>query len=84
MLRTISAALLAVAVVATPALAAGSSNTTNAPAAKTAQKTTQAKPGKTASVQPKNARALNANAKMNHQGHHRYQHHRGTGATKVY
>jgi hypothetical protein len=49
MLKTISAALLAVSVVAAPVMAAGSSKTTQAPAAKSAQ----VKPNK-----------LNANAKM--------------------
>ena len=49
MLKTISAALLAVSVVAAPVMAAGSSKTTEAPAAKSAQ----VKPNK-----------LNANAKM--------------------
>jgi hypothetical protein len=49
MLKTISAALLAASVVAAPVMAAGSSKTTQAPAAKAAQ------------VKPN---ALNANAKM--------------------
>ena len=68
MLKTISAALLAVSVIAAPALAADSAKTTQAPASKTDQapaaKTTQAKPG-----------TLNANAKMGrhtkHVSHHR-------------
>lgn len=66
MLKTISAALLAVSVLAAPAMAAGSGKTTQAPAAKQAvvAKTAQAKPS-----------VLNANAKM---GHHRkhIRHHR--------
>ena len=66
MLKTISAALLAVSVLAAPAMAAGSGKTTQAPAAKQAvvAKTAQAKPS-----------VLNANAKM---GHHRkhVRHHR--------
>jgi hypothetical protein len=66
MLKTISAALLAVSVLAAPAMAAGSGNITRAPAAKQAvvAKTAQAKPS-----------VLNANAKM---GHHRkhVRHHR--------
>jgi hypothetical protein len=74
MLKTISAALLAVSVLAAPALAASSDKTTQAPANKTAQvpadKAAQVKP-KAAQVKPN---ALNANAKM---GHHRhYRHHR--------
>jgi hypothetical protein len=66
MLKTISAALLAVSVLAAPAMAAGSGKITQAPAAKQAvvAKTAQAKPS-----------VLNANAKM---GHHRkhLRHHR--------
>ena len=66
MLKTISAALLAVSVLAAPAMAAGSGKITQAPAAK------QAVVGKTAQAKPS---ALNANAKM---GHHRkhVRHHR--------
>jgi hypothetical protein len=68
MLKTVSAALLAVSVLAAPALAASSDKTTQAPAAKTTQvpaaKTTQAKPS-----------ALNANAKMGHHQKH-VRHHR--------
>jgi len=67
MLKTISAALLAVSVLAAPALAAGTGKTTQAPATKSAQvnKAPQA-----------NKSALNANAKMGrhhvrHSGHHR-------------
>jgi Ni/Co efflux regulator RcnB len=60
MLKTISAALLAVSVLAAPALAASSDKTTQAPAAKT----TQVKPS-----------ALNANAKMGHHQKH-VRHHR--------
>jgi hypothetical protein len=64
MLKTISAALLAVSVIAAPALAA--SSTGQAPASKTAQapaaKTTQAKPS-----------VMNANAKMDR---HHVKHHR--------
>ena len=61
MLKTISAALLAVSMLAAPAMAAGSGKTTQAPAAKA----TQVKPS-----------VLNANAKMGrhhvkHARHHR-------------
>jgi len=61
MLKTISAALLAVSVLAAPALAAGTDKTTQAPATKSAQmnKPTQVKKS-----------ALNTNAKM-HANHHR-------------
>jgi hypothetical protein len=64
MLKTISAALIAVSVLAAPALAATSGKTTQAPAAKTAQ------------IKPN---VLNANAKMGrHHGHHKHyaKHHR--------
>ena len=62
MLKTISAALLAVSVLAAPALAAGTDKTAQAPVTK--------------SVQTK-ASALNANARMGrhhvrHAGHHRF------------
>jgi hypothetical protein len=55
MFKTISAALLAVSVIAAPAFAAGSDKTAKAPAVKAAQ----VKPG-----------VLNANAKMRHHGKH--------------
>jgi hypothetical protein len=60
MLKTISAALLAVSVIAAPAMAASSDKTTQAPAAKTQQ------------VKPS---ALNANAKMGDH-HKHFRHHR--------
>ena len=68
MFKTISAALLAVSVIAAPAMAASSDKTTQAPAAKTAEvpaaKTKQVKPS-----------ALNANARMGHH-HKHFRHHR--------
>ena len=73
MLKTISAALLAVSVVAAPALAETSGNTTQAPVNKTAQapviKADQAK-----------SKLMNANANMSHKHyrHHRYHEHMGT------
>ncbi len=67
MLKFISAALLAASVVAAPALAAGTANTSQVPANKTAQ----APADKAVQVKPK---ALNANAKMTHRRH--YRHHR--------
>ena len=82
MLKKISAALLAVSVLAAPALAASSDKTTSAPASKTTQvpaaKAAQVPADKATQVKPKAAQvkpsALNANAKM---GHHRhYRHHR--------
>ena len=59
MLKTISAALLAVSVLAAPALAAGPGRTTHAPAFKSVQ------------VKPS---VLNANANMGRHHHHRYHH----------
>ena len=67
MLKTISAALLAVSVAAAPVMAAGSSKTTQAPAAKAAQ----VKPK--ADAQPN---ALNANAKMGRHHVKHVRHHR--------
>jgi len=72
MLKTISAALLAASIVAAPVMAAGSSKTTQAPAAKAAQ------------VKPN---ALNANAKMDrhhvkHARHHRA--HKKVSAVKTH
>jgi hypothetical protein len=86
MLKTISAALLAVSVLAAPVLAAESTKTTaNAPVikttqAKTAVKTTDAKTirGKTVQSTATQAKpaALNANAKMvkHHRKHLSYHH----------
>jgi hypothetical protein len=70
MLKTISAALLAVSVLAAPALAASSGKTTQAPVIK-AEQVKQVKPS-----------ALNANAKMGrhhvrHARHHRAHQHMG-------
>jgi hypothetical protein len=75
MLKTISAALLAVCVIAAPAMAASSDKTTQAPAAKTAQ----APAAKTNQVKPS---ALNANAKMGHHQKH-FRHHRSLKTHKV-
>ncbi len=83
MLKTISAAVLAMSMIAAPALAAESGNTAKMPAAgKTVQaptkntqvpadKTAQAPVNKTTSAK---GSALNANAKM-HRKHHRHYHH---------
>jgi len=72
MLKTISAALLAVSVIAAPVLAETAGKTTQAPVNKTAQapasKTTQAPVIKADQAKSK---ALNANAKM---GRHHYKH----------
>jgi Ni/Co efflux regulator RcnB len=68
MLKTISAALLAVSVLAAPALAAGTDKATQAPATKSAQmnKPTQVKKS-----------ALNANAKTGRHHVRHASHHRG-------
>jgi hypothetical protein len=86
MLKTISAALLAVSVIAAPALAAGNAKTAQAPANKTAQapvnKTTQAPVIKADQTKSK---ALNANAKMGHHKHYRHpRHHKQMGALKTH
>ena len=71
MLKTISAALLAVSVLAAPAFAADAGKTSPAPAVKTAQ------------VKPS---VLNANAKMDdHHRHFRHHHfHKRIGALKTH
>jgi hypothetical protein len=74
MLKTISAALLAVSVITAPALAATSGKSTTAPAAKT----TQAPVVKSEQTKSK---MLNANARMGHHTkhvrHHRHYKHMG-------
>ena len=83
MLKKISAALLAVSVLAAPALAASSDKTTSAPASKTTQvpaaKAAQVPADKATQVKPKAAQvkpsALNANAKMGHHRHYRSHKH---------
>lgn len=83
MLKTISAALLAVSVIAAPAFAAGAGKTDGA--ATVAVKTTQVPVIKADQIRPKlstsavkpgdaRAKALNANARMTHHRHHRYVH----------
>ena len=74
MLKTISAALLAVSVLAAPALAATSDKTAQAPV----NKTEQVKPvNKAAQVKPMKPSVLNANAHMGrHHGRHHVRHHR--------
>ncbi len=72
MLKTISAALLAVSVLAAPVLAATPGNATKAPVIKTERM----KPG-----------VLNANAEMggHHVSHHRHHHfHKRMGALKMH
>jgi hypothetical protein len=62
MLKTISAALLAVSILAAPALAAGSGKTTHAPVIKAGQ----------VKVKPS---VLNANARMGSHQHRHFHHH---------
>ena len=69
MMKTISAALLAVSVLAAPAFAATSGKTAQAPVTKSAQ----AKIAGKTSVKPN---VLNANAKMGHRHASHYKHHR--------
>ena len=81
MFKTISAALLAVSVLAAPALAATPSKTTTAPVTKTT--TAPVIKATTAPVikaeQVKSKKVLNANARMGHKHlrHHRYHKHMG-------
>ena len=90
MLKTISAALLAVSVLAAPAFAAGEAKTAQAPVTKSAQapvaKTTQAPVIKAEQAKVKPS-ALNANARMGrhhvrHASHHRF--HKHVGAIKTH
>ena len=69
MFKTISAALLAVSVLAAPALAAAPGKTTQAPVIKT---TTQAPVIKAESAKSK---VLNANARMGRHHHRHFRHH---------
>jgi hypothetical protein len=79
MLKTISAALLAVSMLAAPALAAGSGKTNQA----TAVKTTHAPAIKAAQAKPS---VLNANARMSHHRKHfrHHRHHPRMGALKTH
>ena len=70
MFKTISAALLAVSVLAAPALAASPSKTTHAPVIKT---TTQAPVIK---AEPSKSKFFNANARMGRHHHKHLRHHR--------
>lgn len=69
MLKTISAALIAVSMIAAPALAAGSGKTTETQSTNAAQTQTAKAPAKTGATK-KNG-AMNSNAKMiRHHRHH--------------
>ena len=88
MLKTISAALLAVSVLAAPALAANPSKTTTAPVTKTT--TAPVIKSTTAPVikaEPAKSKVLNANAHMgrHHVKHARhYRHHKQIGMLKTH
>ena len=69
MFKTISAALLAVSVLAAPALAASPAKTTQAPV----NKTTQAPVIK---AEQSKSKVLNANARMGRHHHKHFRHHR--------
>jgi hypothetical protein len=95
MLKTISAALVAVSVLAAPALAGTPSKTAQAPTNKTTQapvnKTTQAPESKTAQApaikaEQGKSKALNANARMGrHHKHYRHhRHHKHIGLHKMH
>ena len=78
MIKTISAALIAVSFIAAPALAATTGKTATAPAAKTTAapviKADQSK-----------SKVMNANAKMGYHKHYRHhRHHKHMGAYKVH
>ena len=85
MLKTISAALLAVSVVAAPALAETSGKTTQAPVNKTVQapvnKTAQAPVIKADQAKSK---LMNANANMSHKHYRHHRHHEHMGTLKTH
>ena len=78
MLKTITAALIAVSVLAAPALAGTPGKAAAAPVNKTVQAPViKAEPGK--------AKALNANARMGHHKHYRHhRHHKHIGLHKTH
>ena len=97
MLKTISAALLAISVIAAPAMAAGIAKTT--PVSKTTAAAPAAKTAQAPSINAVKAKpnVMNANAKMgrhhhrfhryhrHHRFHHRFhRHHRHMGAIKAH
>ena len=83
MLKTISAALLAISVIAAPAFAAETGKAaTPAPMTKTAPAT---KPAPVIKSEQLPSKVLNANAKMgrHHHKHYRHHHHKHMGMLKV-
>ncbi|MGY4480330.1 His-rich protein BRANT [Bradyrhizobium sp. USDA 3364] len=87
MLKTISAALLAVSVIAAPALAAETGKaTTSAPATTTAPATKAAPETKAAPViksEQLPSKVRNANAKMHHKHYRHHRPHKHMGMLKV-
>lgn len=84
MLKTISAALLAVSVVAAPALAETSGKTTQAPV-----KIVQAPVNKTAQApvikaDQAKSKLMNANANMSHKHYRHHRHHEHMGTLKTH
>ena len=79
MLKTISAALLAVSVLAAPALAASPTKTTHAPATKTVQ-------APVIKAEQSKSKVLNANARMGHHHKHfrHHRHHKHMGMLKTH
>ena len=81
MLKTISAALVAVSVLAAPALAGAPGKTAQAPANKTVQATVnKATPAPVVKAEQGKSKLLNANARMDR--HHR--HHKHIGVLKMH
>jgi hypothetical protein len=86
MLKTISAALLAVSVIAAPAFAASQNKAAQAPVSKTVQAPLAQTANPNAKVVTKSG-VLNANAKMGRHHYKHYRHHRHTkkmGALKAH
>jgi hypothetical protein len=88
MFKTISAALLAVSVIAAPALSATADKTAPAPVTKTSQAPV-AKTGTAPVIKAEQSKSklLNANARMSghHHGHHaHHRHHKHMGAFKIH
>jgi len=86
MIKTISAALVAVSVLAAPALAGAPGKTAQAPVNKTTQapvnKTT---PAPAIKAEQGKSKALNANARMGHHKHYRHhRHHKQIGLHKMH
>ena len=81
MLKTISAALLAISVVAAPAMAAGIAKTT--PVSKTTAAALAAKTARAPAISALKAKpnVMNANARMGRH-HHRFHRHEHVGANK--